>query len=685
MNLDPAVEEEFRRLEEEIAGHDRRYHGEARPTVSDFAYDQLRRRQGELLAAHPSLQTLRPGGVGDDRLDRFPKKNHREPMLSLNNTYGEDELRRFVERVERAAAGPVDFVVEPKIDGVALAITYRSGRLAHALTRGNGLEGDVVTENLRAVADIPRTIPAEGKEGEESVVEVRGEIHVEEKDFQAMNAEREEMGEEPYANARNLAAGSLKLLDPKESARRRLHFLAYEILGYAIGTQWEVLETLRRWQFPSNGGALARGFAQVWQRVEELGKSRSGHAFATDGAVVKANDRSLRAVLGAQSSAPRWAIAYKFAPERVETLLEDIRLRVGRTGVVTPVAVLSPVHLAGSTIRSATLHNGDDIARKDLRIGDTVFLEKAGEVIPAVVAPVPEKRPASALPFAFPSQCPACGEPLVRIDGEVAHRCLNPDCPPQLARRLEHFASRAALDIATLGPARIAQLLERGLVRHFVDIYSLDADSLAALPGMGPRSAKNLLAAVDASRRQPTWRLLHGLGIPHVGAETAKLLLRRWPSLQDLAAAERDELCRCDGVGEVVAAGIFRFFRSPANRKLLETLSSLGFAVFSPTPAIGLVAAQSPARELAGPSPFRGKNFAITGSFSSLGREELRRRIEERGGSVREALSRRVDVLLVGERPGSKRAEAERLGIATAGEDVLFRWLQESESAERRN
>ncbi|MDR2030083.1 MAG: NAD-dependent DNA ligase LigA [Puniceicoccales bacterium] len=657
-------EEELHRLAREIAEHDHRYHREARPTISDFAYDQLRMRYEEL--RQTNLFPTSAVKVGDDRVDRFRKVAHGEPMLSLNNTYGRDELHHFVERVEQAAGGPVEFIVEPKIDGVALAITYHNGSLFHALTRGNGIEGDDVTANVQTVAEIPKKIFLQ--EGE-----VRGEIYLAEQDFLALNAEREEAGDEPYANARNLAAGSLKLLDPRQAARRRLRFLAYDIVGAAVSTQWDVLQTLRRLGFPTNDGFLAKFFDEIWRHIEFLNVERTRRAFGTDGAVVKVNDRTLRTTLGAQSSAPRWAIAYKFAPKRATTVLENIQLRVGRTGIVTPVAVLTPVSLAGSLIGSATLHNGDDIARKDLRIGDTVFLEKAGEVIPAVVGVAMERRPVDAVPYVFPANCPACGARLVRIEGEVARRCLNSNCPPQLARRLEHFAAKTAMDIATLGPARIGQLMERGLVRNFTDIYSLDEAVLAQLPGMGPRSAKNLLAAIAASKGQPPWRLLHGLGIPHVGAQTAKLLLHHWHTLHAIAAADEEALRHCDGIGEIVAASIFRFFHDAANLCLLKNLSTLGLT---------LAEAQSAPQPM---SRFFGKSFAITGSFEFMGRDELRRHIEGCGGVVREALSKQVNVLLVGDGPGSKLARAEEFGIEIVDAATLRSWMQDKTHSPQSN
>jgi DNA ligase (NAD+) len=661
-----AAAEELAELDGAIADHNRRYYRDAAPTIGDGAYDALRRKREELLRRYPALEAVAaPSAVGDDRLEKFRKRAHLRPMLSLNNSYNEEELRRFVERVERVAGGTVTFAVEPKIDGAALTLVFQSGRLHYALSRGSGAEGDDVTANVGTIEGLPHAIPME-----HGVLEVRGEVHVTGKDFAELNGAREEEGLEPFANARNLAAGSLKLLDPRKARERRLRFLAYEI-GEGDGkfsTHGEVLETLRAWGFPTNDFRLTSGWEEIWQAILHYDRQQQGYDFDTDGAVVKVNERELRNRLGFQATAPRWAIAYKFSPERAETVLEGIRLQVGRSGVVTPVAELRPVLLAGTTIRSATLHNADEIARKDLRIGDTVVLERAGEVIPAVVAVSLCKRPPDAQPYRYPDCCPACGGALVRIGGEVAYRCLNPDCPPQIARRLLHFSSKSALDIESLGPQRVEQLLEADLLRHFTDIFRLKLEPLLTLPRMGEKSALRLLEGIAEAKNRPLWRLIHGLGIPHVGAETAKELAQRWPSLHGLTACSAEELEDCEGIGAVVAASIHKFFQDKHNRQLIGELAELGLRVEEERGDFAAAVAVAD-------NPFAGKTFAITGTFSFAGREDLRQAVEARGGAVRTALSGKVDVLLAGERPGSKVGEAERLAIPTVGEDTLRRWL----------
>ncbi|MDR0340004.1 MAG: NAD-dependent DNA ligase LigA [Puniceicoccales bacterium] len=657
-----AAAEEFFALEGEIAEHDRRYYGEAAPIISDGAYDILLQRRRRLLAQHPELQKLAtPRAVGDDRLEKFEKRPHRRPMLSLNNTYSKEELCQFIGRVERASGGPLTFAVEPKIDGAAVALLFRDGRLDYALTRGNGLEGDDITANVRTISGLPHKISNEAP----NYLEVRGEVYVGREDFSLINDQREEGGLEPFANARNLAAGSLKLLNPKKAAERRLRFIAYE-LGEGDGifdSHRQVLEALRRWNFPTNEFRMGEGADEVWQRILEFEALRRSYPFDTDGAVVKVDDRRLRDRLGSQATAPRWAIAYKFSPERAETVLEGIRLQVGRSGMLTPVAELRPVPLAGVTVRSATLHNADEIERLDLRIGDTVFLERAGEVIPAVVGVVLSERPPRATPYRYPDRCPACDGKLSRLTDEVAYRCLNPDCPPQIARRLVHFASKSSMDIASLGPQRIGQLIEAGLVQNFTDIFHLRLESLLSLSRTGKRSAQRLLEGLDEAKKRPLRRRLHGLGIPHVGMETAKTLALRWPSLKKLSACGEEELLSCEGIGKIVAASVQKFFQDDHNRRLADELKTLG-----------LRTEEAPAAKA---GPLAGKVFAITGTFSAFGREELKGRIEALGGSVRSALSRQVDLLLVGSAPGSKSIEAGRLEIPVISEAEIEEMLRE--------
>jgi DNA ligase (NAD+) len=650
----------FRTLEAAIARHDKLYHGESAPEISDWEYDQLKREYRELLRKHPAFGS-RATGVGDDRRRGFRKVPHGVPMLSLGNTYNADELQTFVDRVHENVGETVSFVVEPKIDGAALSLIFKNGSLARGITRGNGQEGDDVTRNANTIVGLPHSL---GSGDIPPLLEVRGEVYITLADFEEINEWRQREGLDVFANARNLAAGSLKLLDPELARQRRLRFIAYEIgsCSREFSTHGEVLHFLECCGLPTNEHRFAQTFVGIWAAVECYDRERKSRPFATDGAVVKVNERPLRDRLGAISSAPRWAMAYKYAPERVVTQLLSIELGVGRTGIVAPVANFDPVPIGGTVVRHATLHNADEIARKDIRVGDFVVLEKAGEVIPAIVGIVPDKRPPNTQPFAYPASCPACNGALKRLDGEVAYRCLNPNCPPQISRRLEHFASKQALDIDTLGPQRIGQLRDAGLLERFSDIFRLTRAALLQLPNTKEKSANTLLGAIEMAKRRPLWRLLHGLGIPHVGAQTAKLLTGQWPSIGTLMAASKEELQSCEGVGDIVAASIHSFFSDPGNRRLIAELASLGLSM-------GASGEESdPAEET---SFFAGKSFVITGTFHAFTREELKQRIERAGGNVRGSVSTKTHALIVGENPGSKLSDAGRLGIQTIGEEQL--------------
>jgi DNA ligase (NAD+) len=499
-------------------------------------------------------------------------------------------------------------------------------------------------------------------------LEIRGEIYIRTDDFLRINGERTRDGLDTFANARNLAAGSLKLLDPSQAKDRCLQFIAYEmdIYGRDFANHGDTLAAIAAFGIPTNRHWLAGACDGVWEAIGRCREERGSYAFAIDGAVVKVNDHGHRECLGFIASAPRWAIAYKYAPERATTRLICIKLQVGRTGIVAPVAILEPVELAGSTIQRATLHNGDEIARNDIREGDEVTVEKAGEVIPAIVGTNRESRPADSRPFSYPSRCPACGETLFRLDGEVAWRCINPNCPPQIIRRLEHFASKGAMDIYSLGPQRIVTLHESGLLNHFSDIYRLQISTLEEFPKLGKKSAQGLILAIEESKHRPLWRLLHGLGIPHVGAQMAKLLAKKWPTMEGIMGVECEDLRACNSIGGVIAESIGTFFRSDSNRHLVAELAALGVSM-------GDEKAES---NVPVPSPFLGKNFVITGSFHAFTREKLREEIEGRGGTVRGAISKNTHVLIVGEDAGGKLVEAQRLGIAMVNEDELQHLLK---------
>ncbi|MBN2171067.1 MAG: NAD-dependent DNA ligase LigA [Candidatus Krumholzibacteriota bacterium] len=656
-----AARERWRELAAEIRRHDRLYYEEAHPVITDGEYDALLRELAELEAAFPALRapdspTRR---VGERRDERFPPFRHDTPMLSLGNTYSRDELADFFARAARGLAiedpDALGWSVEPKVDGVALSLHYAAGRLAAAATRGDGVQGDDVTANARGFANLPERLarPLD--------LVVRGEAYLDRARFEDLNAERAVAGEEPYANPRNLAAGSLKLLDAGEAARRGLSFVAHAVLGDALSPSHAgALDALADLGLPVvPDRRLCRGPAAVLARVEQLETRRDAFPFLIDGAVIKLDDLALRERLGATAKSPRWCIAYKYAAEQAETVVEDILLNVGRTGAVTPVAVLAPVVLSGSTVSRATLHNREEIQRKDIRVGDRVLVEKGGEIIPKVVAVLADRRDGSQKPFVFPEHCPACGAPLRFSEEEVAVRCENPACPAQLRRRLGHFASRGALDIEGLGGQWIDVLIERGLVGRFADLYDLTAADLLQLERMGEKSAANLVAAIAASRRRPWRRKLFALGIRHVGAETARILAAAYPDRERLAAAGEEELQELDEVGPVVARAVTDFFASDAARRELDALAERGFF------AGGDEASPE------APDWLAGRTVVVTGTLAEWSRDAVKEWLQARGARVTGSVSRRTDLVIAGENAGSKLAKARELGVEVWDESRL--------------
>ena len=648
-----SARERWRELAGEIRRHDRLYYDEAEPVISDGEYDALVRELAELEAAFPELRapdspTRR---VGERRDERFPPFRHDVPMLSLGNTYSRDELAEFFARAARGldAEDPeaLGWSVEPKVDGVALSLHYAAGRLVAAATRGDGVQGDDVTANARGFANLP------GRLARPLDLVVRGEAYMDRARFAALNAERAAAGEEPYANPRNLAAGSLKLLDAAEAARRGLSFVAHAVLGDDLSpTHTGAMDALAELGLPVvPERRLCRGPAAVLEWVTRLESRRDAFPFLIDGAVAKLDDLALRERLGATSKSPRWGIAYKYAAERAETVVEDIVLNVGRTGAVTPVAVLAPVALSGTTVARATLHNREEIQRKDIRVGDRVLVEKGGEIIPKVVAVLAERRDGSQRPFAFPETCPACGAPLRFREEEVAVRCENPACPAQLRRRLGHFASRGALDIEGLGGQWIDVLIGRGLVGRFADLYDLTADDLLPLERMGEKSAANLVAAIAASKARSWRRKLFALGIRHVGAETARILAAAYPDRAALAAASEEELQELDEVGPVVARAVTDFFASDAARRELDALAERGFF------AAGEAEAPAAADWLA------GRTVVVTGTLAGWSREAIKEWLQARGARVTGSVSTRTDLVIAGDSAGGKLAKARELGV----------------------
>ena len=640
-------------LRTEIERHNALYYDHAAPEISDREFDALLRELQDLEAAHPELaEAASPTSrVGGRPLEEFAPAAHIVPMQSLDNTYSPDELREFVARIRKLAEDrPTHFTIEPKVDGVAISLLYENGRLTRAATRGDGTIGDDVTQNIRTIHGIPHTL----RGPHPTRVEIRGEIYLPKSVFAELNARRDEEGLPAFANPRNAAAGSLKQLDPAITASRKLAGIFYGTGAWEGAepppTGRSSFEALKNWGLPVSEKILEASDADsTIAAVEQLGELRHGFAYDTDGAVVKLDSMALRREFGSTAKAPRWAIAYKYEPERAETLLLGITVQVGRTGTLTPVAELRPVFVSGSTVSRATLHNEEEIHRKDIRIGDTVLVEKAGEVIPAIVEVKKDRRTGSEAPFHMPAQCPSCGSP-VHKEG-VAWKCTSPACPAQLRRRIGHFASKHAMDIEGLGEALVNQLVEAGLLKKIPDLYALDQTSLAALDRMGEKSAANLFAAIEESRARPLWRLLNGLGIPHIGVTSARDLATHFHTLDHLAAATLEQLLAIHSIGDIMAEALHAWFRQPANIELLDSLR-----------AAGLNFGESD--EPAPPTDTRlaGTSWVLTGTLS-IPREEAADLIRRLGGKVVGSVSKKTTHLLAGEEAGSKLEKARELQI----------------------
>jgi DNA ligase (NAD+) len=664
-----------------IRHHDRRYYLDAAPEISDREYDALLAELEALEARFPGQ--LDPNSptrrVGGEVASGFVAAPHSVPMLSLDNTYDPDELRAFDERVRRhrevmRGLAPVRYHTELKIDGVAVALRYVRGSLELGLTRGDGASGEVITQNLRTVRDVPLRIepelltdapvvPAGVLEALASgTLEVRGEIYLPHAEFERINAARDEQGLDRYMNPRNTAAGTLKLLDSSVVAGRRLRAFVYQLVdddALGIESQDQALHTLSRLGFRVNPyRGVVDTVDDVLDYAGRMHALRPDLGYDIDGIVVKLDDFRLQRALGATARAPRWGIAYKFETEEAITRVEGIELQVGRTGAVTPVAHLAPVVLLGTTVKRATLHNMDEIARLDVRVGDEVVIVKGGEIIPKVIRVVDGSRPSGTSPFVIPKTCPSCGTPLVRTEGEVALRCPNHGCPEQVRRRISHFASRTAMDIEGLGTKLVAQLVDRGLVVDPADLYALEAPTLTGLDRMGPKSATNLVEAIRASRQRPLARLVFALGIRHVGVTAARTLARELGSLGAIMDAEEQTLVDLDEVGEIMARSVVRYFADPPNRHHAERLIALGLTVTEERPL--------PAST---PAPLAGLTFVLTGTLAGTTREEMKARIESLGGSVTGSVSAKTDYLVAGEKAGSKLRKAEALRVSVIDEE----------------
>ena len=660
--------EELRRL---IRYHDYRYYVLDSPEIPDAVYDALFRELKEIEARHPEWVT--PDSptqrVGGEPQAGFRRVRHPRAILSLASVTNDEELRAWYERTRRLVpeATKLDFVVEPKIDGLRVVLTYLNGQFRVGATRGDGIVGEDITANLRTVRDVPLSIPLYKESPEAPPVPPRlvvsGEAYLPIDRFRALNRELEKRGEQPFANPRNAAAGSLRQLDPRVTASRPIRLFIYAIVdGDNVPTQWETLQRLRQWGFPTTPDA--RHFTDiedVIRYVHEWMGRRDLLNYEADGVVIKINDLAVQQALGVVGKDPRGAIAYKFEAREAMTRLLAVELQVGSAGTLTPVAVLEPVQIGGVTVERATLHNFQDVARKDIRIGDMVVVQRAGDVIPYVVGPVSSLRTGQERPIEVPKECPACGGPVIQQPDEVAVYCVNLNCPAILVRRLEDFASRGAMDIQGLGSRVAQQLVEGGLVRDLADVYYLREEDLLKLEGFAQKRAENLLQAIEASKRQPLWRVLVGLGIRHVGTVAAQILEQNLGSIEAVMQASEEKLQGIPGIGPTTARSIVEFFAEPHNREVIEKMRRAGVRMEPEQAATG-----------AGARTLEGLTFVITGTLPTLSREEAIAFIEGHGGKVTDAVSRNTDYLVVGEAPGgTKYRRAQELGTPMITEAQL--------------
>ena len=649
------IQKEIEKLRRELEYHNKLYYVLDAPVISDYEYDMLMQRLKKLEAEHPELIT--PDSptqrVGGEALSQFEPVTHQVPLESLTDVFSYEELFAFGDRMDALLTEPHDYVVEPKIDGLSMSLEYENGVFVRGATRGDGVTGENVTENLRTV----RSLPLHIENAPERLI-VRGEVYMAKSVFEQLNAEREVRGEQLLANPRNAAAGSMRQLDPKVAAARKLDIICFN-LQYSSGEPFEThaqtLDAMKEMGFPVVGYTHFDNIQDCVQQIEWLGEHRGELPYDMDGAVIKINSLAQRRALGSTAKAPRWAVAFKYPPEKKESRVLDIVVQVGRTGVLTPKVIVEPVRLAGTTVSAATLHNQDNIDRLDLRIGDTVLLQKAGEIIPEVLSVNKAKRPANTVPFVLPSVCPECGSPVVRDEDGAALRCTSPECPAQRLRNLAHFASREAMDIEGLGISVCESLINSGLVKTAADLYYLEKDQVAALDRLGDKSAANLLAAIENSKQAGLARLLCAFGIRQVGQKAAKVLASYYTDLDALMEADREALTRIPDIGAVTADYIVGWFQNPQSRHLIERLREAGLDFAS--------------REEKKDDRFAGLTFVLTGALSRFTREEASSIIESFGGKASSSVSKKTSYVLAGENAGSKLSKAEALGIPVLTEE----------------
>ena len=655
-----AIKKRIEKLREEIEYHNHRYYVLDQPEISDAQYDRLMRELEKLEKDYPELRSPNSPTqrIGASPLEEFEIVRHTVPMLSLANAFDETEARDFDKRVKKflGTSEEIEYVAEPKFDGLAIELVYERGQFVVGSTRGDGVNGENITQNLRTIKTIPlqlirKELPAPER------LEVRGEAIMQLKKFKELNRKREEMGEPSFANPRNAAAGSVRQLDPKITAERPLEIYLYalgEVRGWTPKTQWEVLKTLPKWGLRTNPHVRkCEGIEEVLHYYHEMNEKRETLPYEIDGTVVKVNRLDLQARLGEIARSPRWALAFKFQPKQETTKILDIRVQVGRTGALTPVAVMEPVKVGGVEVSRATLHNQDEIDRLDVRIGDTVVIQRAGDVIPEVVEVITSKRKETQKKFKMPSKCPVCGAEVVKE--EAIHRCIGLDCPAQLKGRIRHFASKRAIDIEGLGVKLIDQLVDKGLVKDVADIYYIKKEELIVLERMADKSAQNIIDAIEESKTKPLSKFLYALGIRHVGETTAEDLARRFQRLDDFFDLSEEDLMEVEGIGPEVAGSVHQFFGDKKNRESIDRLRKAGVRVI-----------ESKAKEK---GKLAGKTFVFTGALKGFERDEARNLVESLGGMTASTVSKKVNFVVVGEDPGSKFDKAKELGIKTRTEE----------------
>ncbi len=663
------VKKHIDELVKELNHHSYRYYVLDSPVISDSEYDRLYRRLKEFEENYgyipPDSPTQR---VGAPPLEKFEKVKHTEPMLSLDNAFSGDEVREFDKRIKRLLGTDkeIEYTVEPKYDGLAMELTYRNGFLFRASTRGDGYEGEDVTQNIKTVKSIPLKIEGVSKVPEE--IDIRGEVYMVTGDFEALNREREKMGEPLFANPRNAAAGSVRQLDPAVTATRKLHLACYgigSVKGAEFNSQWDFVRWLENARFPIPASInLARNIEEVLDIKKQIEEKRGTFPFETDGTVIKVNDFGLQKLLGVKTREPRWAIAYKFPAHQGTTSIKEIIPSVGRTGVITPIALFEPVMIGGVTVSRSTLHNWDEMKRKDIRVGDTVVIERAGDVIPHVVMVIKEERTGKEKSFPIPKKCPVCGSEVTR-EGEVAFRCVGLNCPAQVQEKIRHFASKGAMNVDGLGEKNVELLYSRGLVRRFEDIYKLKKKDLLELPRFAEKSAQNLIDAIERSKNTTLAKFLLAIGILHVGEYAAKVLAKNFKRLEDLYKVEPEKITRIKQMGEKISFSVVSFFNDEKNINTLEFLKSLGMKISNP----GYTSEEKKKK------PFEGTTFVITGTLP-VARKEVEALIEGHGGRFSSAVSEKTDYLVVGEEPGSKLKKAKVLGVRTISYSELLKMIE---------